>query len=272
MLFRSGYGLTFGVHSRIDETIAKLTAQAEAGNIYVNRNLIGAVVGVQPFGGRGLSGTGPKAGGPLYLHRLLSRRPADKQAGLAPSEQALAPAMAYRDWLAAQGKADAAEGVTRYIDRSLLGASVELPGPVGERNLYSLTPRGAIACKPQSEEGLLRQVGAALATGNRALVPSDWMALFAGAPEAVTALIQPVGDAAKADCAALLFEGDSDAQMAVNRVLAERDGAILPVHGATRADLAEGRDDYPLFMLLEERAVSINTAAAGGNASLMTIG
>ncbi|NCS62366.1 MAG: L-glutamate gamma-semialdehyde dehydrogenase, partial [Rhodoferax sp.] len=67
----TGYGLTFGVHSRIDETIAKVSKKAQAGNIYVNRNVIGAVVGVQPFGGMGLSGTGPKAGGPLYLYRLL---------------------------------------------------------------------------------------------------------------------------------------------------------------------------------------------------------
>ena len=67
----TGYGLTLGIHSRIDETIDFIVARARAGNIYVNRNMIGAVVGVQPFGGEGLSGTGPKAGGPLTLHRLL---------------------------------------------------------------------------------------------------------------------------------------------------------------------------------------------------------
>ncbi len=65
----SGYGLTLGVHTRIDETIAQVTAGAKVGNLYVNRNMVGAVVGVQPFGGEGLSGTGPKAGGPLYLYR-----------------------------------------------------------------------------------------------------------------------------------------------------------------------------------------------------------
>lgn len=68
----SGYGLTLGVHTRIDETIAQVTGSAKVGNLYVNRNMVGAVVGVQPFGGEGLSGTGPKAGGPLYLYRLLS--------------------------------------------------------------------------------------------------------------------------------------------------------------------------------------------------------
>ncbi len=73
---RTGYGLTFGVHSRIDEVIAHVTSKISAGNIYVNRNMVGAVVGVQPFGGQGLSGTGPKAGGPLYLHRMLAAAPA----------------------------------------------------------------------------------------------------------------------------------------------------------------------------------------------------
>ena len=71
----TGFGLTFGVQSRIDETIERATAASAAGNQYVNRNMIGAVVGVQPFGGHGLSGTGPKAGGPLYVLRLLSQRP-----------------------------------------------------------------------------------------------------------------------------------------------------------------------------------------------------
>lgn len=64
------YGLTFGVHSRINQTVQRLTDNIHAGNVYVNRNMIGAVVGVQPFGGEGLSGTGPKAGGPYYLARL----------------------------------------------------------------------------------------------------------------------------------------------------------------------------------------------------------
>ena len=70
----SGYGLTFGIHSRINETIDYLTKHIRAGNAYVNRNMVGAVVGVQPFGGEGLSGTGPKAGGPHYLPRLAVER------------------------------------------------------------------------------------------------------------------------------------------------------------------------------------------------------
>jgi RHH-type proline utilization regulon transcriptional repressor/proline dehydrogenase/delta 1-pyrroline-5-carboxylate dehydrogenase len=71
---QTGYGLTFGIHSRIDDTVAYVRERIHAGNIYVNRNMIGAVVGVQPFGGEGLSGTGPKAGGPNYLLRLVHER------------------------------------------------------------------------------------------------------------------------------------------------------------------------------------------------------
>jgi RHH-type proline utilization regulon transcriptional repressor/proline dehydrogenase/delta 1-pyrroline-5-carboxylate dehydrogenase len=70
----TGYGLTLGVHSRVETTWQQVQAGARVGNLYVNRNMIGAVVGAQPFGGEGLSGTGPKAGGPYYLHRFATER------------------------------------------------------------------------------------------------------------------------------------------------------------------------------------------------------
>jgi RHH-type proline utilization regulon transcriptional repressor/proline dehydrogenase/delta 1-pyrroline-5-carboxylate dehydrogenase len=70
----TGYGLTLGLHTRIESTAAELRRRVRVGNIYVNRNQIGAVVGAQPFGGEGLSGTGPKAGGPHYLHRFATER------------------------------------------------------------------------------------------------------------------------------------------------------------------------------------------------------
>ena len=70
----AGYGLTFGIHSRIESTIERITRRIRVGNVYVNRNTIGAVVGIQPFGGEGLSGTGPKAGGPHYMHRFAVER------------------------------------------------------------------------------------------------------------------------------------------------------------------------------------------------------
>ena len=68
------YGLTLGIHSRIDRTVSHIAARLPHGNVYVNRNMIGAVVGTQPFGGSGLSGTGPKAGGPNYVRRFAAEQ------------------------------------------------------------------------------------------------------------------------------------------------------------------------------------------------------
>lgn len=99
---RSGFGLTFGMHSRIDSNIEAVSAAINVGNVYINRNQIGAVVGSQPFGGHGLSGTGPKAGGPLYLGAFL------KNAGT----------------------------------RGANDKKVALSGPSGERNTYMATPIG----------------------------------------------------------------------------------------------------------------------------------
>jgi RHH-type proline utilization regulon transcriptional repressor/proline dehydrogenase/delta 1-pyrroline-5-carboxylate dehydrogenase len=73
-LAASGYGLTLGIQSRIDSTVERIVDALPVGNVYVNRNMIGAVVGVQPFGGHGLSGTGPKAGGPHYLLRFATEQ------------------------------------------------------------------------------------------------------------------------------------------------------------------------------------------------------
>jgi RHH-type proline utilization regulon transcriptional repressor/proline dehydrogenase/delta 1-pyrroline-5-carboxylate dehydrogenase len=70
----TGYGLTLGIHSRIESTVEHIQRRVRVGNCYVNRNMIGAVVGVQPFGGQGLSGTGPKAGGPHYLNHFVTER------------------------------------------------------------------------------------------------------------------------------------------------------------------------------------------------------
>jgi RHH-type proline utilization regulon transcriptional repressor/proline dehydrogenase/delta 1-pyrroline-5-carboxylate dehydrogenase len=69
-----GYGLTLGIQTRIDSRAQALAHAAHVGNVYINRNMIGAVVGVQPFGGEGLSGTGPKAGGPHYLYRFCAEQ------------------------------------------------------------------------------------------------------------------------------------------------------------------------------------------------------
>ena len=117
--------------------------------------MIGAVVGVQPFGGHGLSGTGPKAGGPLYLKRLLSVSPPVPPA-LRPAPDKRPPAAtAFADWLAARGNITEAARCRSYIEHSPTGTVLTLPGPVGERNLYRVHARGTVLCLPQTETGLL---------------------------------------------------------------------------------------------------------------------
>ena len=260
----TGYGLTFGLHTRLDETIAHVTSRVKAGNLYINRNVIGAVVGVQPFGGRGLSGTGPKAGGPLYLGRLVSG------ADLPPAVVSDHADPAARDlalWLKDRGESALAMRVRDAIATSMLGAATELAGPVGERNLYALHPRGRVLLLPQTRDGLIEQIGAALAAGNDAVVgdAGSLATALAALPPSVTARVRIADDWRRAPAfAGALIEGEAAHVSAALAALAELPGPIvLPQAGCA---------GYRLDWLVEEVSTSINTTAAGGNASLMAIG
>ncbi len=260
----SGYGLTFGLHTRIDQAVARVTSRIHAGNLYVNRNMIGAVVGVQPFGGNGLSGTGPKAGGPLYLTRLAPGAAPSLPAGELPANPD--PALtAFAQWAADQGLAATAAAARDAAAASRLGFAAELPGPVGERNTWRLAPRGRVACSATSVEALWSQVATVLATGNTAVIaaPSPVATRPAGFPAALGQRVQWTGaDLADIpDLAAMLAEGPPAHIAQLTQRLAARKGAIVPLHVP----------DYPLDLLLEEVTLSVNTAAAGGNASLMTL-
>jgi RHH-type proline utilization regulon transcriptional repressor/proline dehydrogenase/delta 1-pyrroline-5-carboxylate dehydrogenase len=254
----ASYGLTFGLHTRLDGTVALVTSRVRAGNLYVNRNMIGAVVGVQPFGGRGLSGTGPKAGGPLYLGRLVSPPPQV----LKPSGKQGALLEPFAAWLDAQGEAAAAERARETGAASLLGTELMLPGPVGERNLYDLHPRGRILLRPQSREGMLAQMAAVLATGNRGFV--EGMELPRGLPAEIAEVFPP--DSAEPFAAALV-EGGGDAVRAACEAVAAMPGPVVTVH----ASLPGQELQWPMDALVEEVSISINTTAAGGNASLMML-
>lgn len=263
----TGYGLTLGIHSRIDESIDAIVAAARVGNIYVNRNMVGAVVGVQPFGGEGLSGTGPKAGGPLYLPRL-AETPVLSALDLGAPPPPLAGALAaLAEWAVAVGDDFIARRCREAAADSLLGVSLALPGPTGESNRLWFAPRGRLLCVAAGETGLLAQLAAVLATGNRAaLVDGDpARALLARLPEALRQAIELRGEGDFAGLAGVLVERGGAATLAPR--LAAGDGPLLPL----LVETAEaGR--YPLYRLLCERVLSINTTAAGGNTTLMTLG
>ncbi|WOH69917.1 trifunctional transcriptional regulator/proline dehydrogenase/L-glutamate gamma-semialdehyde dehydrogenase [Bradyrhizobium sp. BWA-3-5] len=264
----SGYALTCGLHSRIDDTIAKVVNKVVAGNIYINRNIIGAVVGVQPFGGTRLSGTGPKAGGPLYLGRLIASPRKSK-----PLDHASVPsnaALAYLHWCRAERRLDEMRCFEAQLARSLFGAQSLLPGAVGESNRYCLGHRGPIAALARDERGLLIQIGAIFATGNLAIVEADnpVRAVLATLPGEAKKHVWFVEQWWKADgLEAVLFEGKAKELVAVNSKLAQRSDKIVEVIVRTSSD-----GDYDLDRLVKETSISTNTTAAGGNASLMSMG
>lgn len=268
----TGYGLTMGVHSRIDETIERVAARAHVGNLYVNRNIIGAVVGVQPFGGEGLSGTGPKAGGPLYLHRLLRRSPGPDLRRF-PRPQVAPAFAALSDWLES-GARTLLDGDTlamlrdradAYRAARLVSLELQLPGPTGEDNALRFVPRGTVAGVAETTAAWVHQLLAALACDNRVVLPDlkPTRALHEALPQPVRERMAIVDDLRDASWDVLLFDGEAQEADAWRRVLASRAGPIVPLLVADPL--------YDLIMLVHERTLSVNTAAAGGNASLMAM-
>jgi RHH-type proline utilization regulon transcriptional repressor/proline dehydrogenase/delta 1-pyrroline-5-carboxylate dehydrogenase len=270
----TGYGLTLGIHSRIDETIDAIVERAQVGNQYVNRNMIGAVVGVQPFGGDGLSGTGPKAGGPLYLRRLQHGVAPRQQQPRAESAAARADVLAsLRELRASLAARDAADPLLGAIDAlaaaTPLGRVETLPGPTGERNTYALVPRAAVLVLAEEPADLLFGIAQVLAAGARPVVPDSETArqVTATLPPRLRAAVELAADPLQRPIESALLYGDARRVSDWSVRLAQRPGPIVTLHAC-----AAGERTLLFERLMVERTVSVNTAAAGGNATLMTIG
>ncbi|HDR1344715.1 TPA: bifunctional proline dehydrogenase/L-glutamate gamma-semialdehyde dehydrogenase PutA [Pasteurella multocida] len=255
----TGFGLTSGIHSRIDESINHWLEQVHAGNLYVNRNTVGAVVGVQAFGGRGLSGTGPKAGGPFYLQRLVHA----KHWTLTPlhynTPRDLSDLAAkVRSIFTKSEQAPLLSLIDQVAQCSPLNTTFRMQGITGEENYLTFTPRSLIAI------------------GNGPLA-QQMQALIAVAAVGATAVISKYSQLAAYEkrLADYLFVAEVEECEEISQLIvldpitakqkaqyADRPGAILTY--VEQLDLA-----LSLFPLLHEQAISINTTAAGGNASLM---
>ena len=193
-----GYGLTFGLHSRIDDRVETVVSQIHAGNIYVNRNQIGAVVGSQPFGGEGLSGTGPKAGGPHYLARFTRAAPPWLGVNAQPAEQT---------------EAQVARAL--HASRPAAPARTEtLPGPTGESNRLTLIPRPPLLCLGPTEALARVQAQAIQALGGQAILAPDL-------PAAALTTLQGFSG--------VVYWGDEATARAHARALSLRSGPILPL-------------------------------------------
>ncbi len=236
----SNYGLTFGLHTRIDNRIEQITTRLNVGNIYINRNQIGAVVGSQPFGGEGLSGTGPKAGGPHYLkrftygsfenHALKIKSPVDINM------------------------------VQREIDRLNAAprrrlSAIDMPGPTGESNRLTLFPNDVVICLGPTLAAAQRQAMIVYDCGGIALniVPG------AQGPDAISGYLDRGALSTLSGIGAVALWSMPDDLREVRKALANRKGRIVSV--VTEHDMS----DYCLL----ERHVCIDTTAAGGNASLL---
>ncbi len=253
-----GYGLTFGLHTRIDDRVQHIVDRVRCGNIYVNRDQIGAIVGSQPFGGEGLSGTGPKAGGPHYLPRfMLADAATTDQAGADLSRRYSADAvrLSVGTVQAALDKLDLAPWMPEPLS---------MPGPTGESNRLALYPRGKVLCLGPSAAEAIAQAKTALATGNAVLLIAPGAASAGLAPAGVLATLDGVMPVAALSrlrrLAAVASFADGETLRAIRRALAARDGPILPL--VTEPGLPER---YSV-----ERHICVDTTAAGGNASLLS--
>lgn len=276
----TGYALTLGVHSRIDETIERVVQNTSAGNVYVNRNMVGAVVGVQPFGGHGLSGTGPKAGGPLYLLRLVGQCPEDTALSslrslgtphLAGGTLALS---ALHRWALDTQRPSLADACMKLAASHPSGLEVELMGIAGERNRYQLRGRQAITCRvgrqATAEDDALVQLAAVLAVGGQALWSENnqTQAWRDRLPKTVqgSVSLEDFGAASPQPSPCWLVHASTPD---LEDLVAEAASRLGPIISFVALEPGEVR--IPLHQLMVERSISTNTAAAGGNASLMML-
>ena len=293
----AGYGLTFGLHTRIDDRVQHVVDRVRVGNIYVNRNQIGAVVGSQPFGGESESGTGPKAGGPHYVRRLIANAAAasgvpggvvvdDRRLQRAVSEAARG-LESYRHRRgtgagAATGRSGAIESVRNprrhggtdadQLQRRESGhdghfqfAPLDLPGPTGESNRLAFAPRGVVLCLGPGVKAAGAQLAAALNAGNTAIVIADGaQAAFASwsndpRVSVLDGQLAPETLSTLEGIAAVACCADYNVLATLRVVLARRPGPILPLISEPAAG-----ERYVV-----ERHVCVDTTAAGGNASLI---
>lgn len=236
----TGYGLTFGLHTRIDGRVRSVADRLKVGNIYVNRNQIGAVVGSQPFGGEGLSGTGPKAGGPAYVRRFVAPDRVDHGE---PSGSLLGREVVQR----ALDSID--PGPTKPLSRT------HLPGPTGETNELSVWPRGTVLCLGPTLADGRQQAEKARALGCPALLVASGATSEEGLDGQLD--LEALGELRGISVVALW--GDDGSVRRARRALAQRSGPVVPL--VCVADL----ESYCAV----ERHLCVDTTAAGGNATLL---
>jgi RHH-type proline utilization regulon transcriptional repressor/proline dehydrogenase/delta 1-pyrroline-5-carboxylate dehydrogenase len=239
---RSGYGLTFGLHTRISQRADSISRQLQVGNIYINRNQIGAVVETQPFGGEGMSGTGPKAGGPHYIRRFYQPK---RRSNLCPKD----------------ARPISTNELQEVLDDAMqhsleLLYSTEMPGPTGESNTLDVWPRGVVLCLGPTAEDADFQAGAARSFGCPAVVCAPTTSGHWCLDGELKA--DQLADLEGVDVVA--FFGSDEEASKVRKILASRSGRLIPLSVC---------DDMH-HLCIVERHSCVNTTASGGNTTLLS--
>ncbi|MCL4110430.1 UNVERIFIED_CONTAM: hypothetical protein GTU68_022312 [Idotea baltica] len=283
----AGFGLTFGLHTRIDSRVQTIVDSLKVGNMYINRNQIGAIVGSQPFGGEGLSGTGPKAGGPFYLKRLVHselsftknefkdqppQNDVVSEDELNKSIEAISAAKSDEFGYLQPLSATTSQQYLALINRCRheLRDTSQLPGPTGEDNLLSLASQGLTIVASQDSETAFQQALQTLYCGNPLLVfnanfnseQQEWLSQQANVAVYDKGISpQQLTDIPK--LANFVYTANTQQQFELAReyriALAKRDGAIVRFIDDVEAP----------HLYAHERHLCINTTAAGGNVQLI---
>ncbi len=303
----TGFGLTLGVHSRIQAFAQKVFSNTIAGNTYINRNMVGAVVGVNPFGGRGLSGTGPKAGGPNYLQRfsqadipVTAGRSFDVAINLSNTRQDTTASSAHhalKKWQSSSidsrliilQQVTADQTWLRQIGtvaREKLAKPIELPGPTGEENKLSMQGRGVLTLIVTQQDRFAdaeKQIASALLCGCSLIVTADSCHQVtlqslqdqyarAGLPRNLlhTAPLHMLGSLVLDNqVEGVLANSLNTDSSSLRQVMAKRTGSIIPLIEWPQRD-----QDYSYHWLLgflSERTRTENLVARGGNTALFNL-
>ncbi|SDQ72059.1 bifunctional proline dehydrogenase/L-glutamate gamma-semialdehyde dehydrogenase PutA [Pseudovibrio sp. Tun.PSC04-5.I4] len=271
-----GYGLTFGLHTRVDSRVQHIVERVKVGNLYVNRNQIGAIVGSQPFGGEGLSGTGPKAGGPHYVSRFrLADTSSAESVKLDKSVSAEDISKAHGalrtgTWTENFGRftelATLFVNETGLLNRLAVEHAHDMPGPTGESNRLYGAPRGTVLCLGPDAESLQHQAVLALAAGNGVIAIGEDAEKLALKLRPLSAPIVAIegqlnaGELTDLQGIDAVAANHTEHDLKLMKAeLADRNGALM--------QLITERNQPERYQL--ERHLCIDTTAAGGNASLL---
>lgn len=306
----TGYGLTLGVHSRLKEFADKVYANTHVGNTYINRNMVGAVVGVNPFGGQGLSGTGFKAGGPHYLLRFTQLWAAEPVLGSLPDVNGLSKqtqtslrvaAMGQNAWQATpiaqrinllENAFAGAQNLPQFLNispenqkqasrmfaqaRHNFTGAIELPGPTGETNELSLHGRGVfLATLNEGDEtrNVLQAIGALLAGNSVVLVSlGQTVASRSAVYQALESFVPPESLQCIDDKKELHALLLNDAIAGVTGT--NTDGLISALgarKGAIIPFIGSLTADYSVLRFATEKTKTDNVVATGGNAMLLNL-